>query len=85
MRVFRAVLLVASLVGIGAIGYGQASAEAGKVAARPLYRDPPFDAPTDPVFCYNAEQKKWFMYYTARRAAASERSMASGRWLYSWV
>jgi hypothetical protein len=43
----------------------------GKLAPRPLYRDPPFDAPTDPVLCYNAEAKKWFMYYTARRATAA--------------
>lgn len=42
----------------------------GKRVPRPLYRDPPFDAPTDPVLCFNAEQKKWFMYYTARRATA---------------
>src|SRR5664280_298088 len=43
----------------------------GKLAPRPLYRDPPFDAPTDPVLCFNAEQNKWFMYYTARRATAT--------------
>ena len=47
------------------------AAPAGKLVPRPLYRDPVFDAPTDPVFCYNAEQNKWFMYYTARRAAAT--------------
>jgi hypothetical protein len=40
---------------------------AGKIAARPLYRDPVFDHPTDPVITYNAESKKWFMYYTQRR------------------
>lgn len=44
----------------------------GKVAPRPLYRDPPFDAPTDPVLCFNAESSKWFMYYTARRATAAD-------------
>ncbi len=44
---------------------------AGKLAPKPLYRDPPFDAPTDPVLCYNAEAKKWFMYYTQRRATAT--------------
>jgi len=44
---------------------------AGKLALRPLYRDPPFDAPTDPVLCFNAEAKKWYMYYTARRAMAT--------------
>ncbi len=26
-------------------------APVGKIAPRPLYRDPPFDAPTDPVIC----------------------------------
>ena len=46
-------------------------APSGKLAPKPLYRDPPFDAPTDPVFCFNAEQNKWFMYYTARRATAT--------------
>ena len=40
---------------------------AGKLAARPLYRDPPFDNPTDPVLTYNAETRRWFMYYTQRR------------------
>ncbi len=44
---------------------------AGKMAPRPLYRDPPFDAPTDPVLCFNAEANKWYMYYTARRAMAT--------------
>ena len=44
---------------------------AGKLAPRPLFRDPPFDAPTDPVLCFNAEAQKWFMYYTARRATAT--------------
>jgi len=48
-----------------------AATPTGKAAPRPLYRDPPFDAPTDPVLCFNAEQNKWFMYYTARRAAAT--------------
>ena len=37
-----------------------------RFAARPLFRDPVFDNPTDPVITYNAESKKWFMYYTQR-------------------
>src|ERR1039457_4509867 len=43
---------------------------AGKLAALPLYSDPVFDHPTDPVFTYNAESKKWFMYYTQRRGGS---------------
>jgi hypothetical protein len=50
----------------------QPSRPAGKLVPRPLYRDPSFDAPTDPVLCFNAEQGKWFMYYTARRATATD-------------
>jgi hypothetical protein len=34
----------------------------GKIAPRPLYRDQQFDAPTDPVLVFNADQKKWLMY-----------------------
>jgi hypothetical protein len=49
----------------------EAAHPTGKPAPRPLYRDPPFDAPTDPVLTFNAETKKWFMYYTQRRATAT--------------
>jgi hypothetical protein len=55
---------------LAATGLAFAQTPAGKLAPRPLYRDPPFDAPTDPVLTYNAESHKWFMYYTARRATA---------------
>ncbi|MCL5281291.1 MAG: glycosyl hydrolase [Planctomycetes bacterium] len=72
-REFVSGSVAAGLVGRFAIA-GAASAPAissrGKRVPRPLYRDPPFDAPTDPVLCFNAEQGKWFMYYTARRATA---------------
>lgn len=51
--------------------FAPATTAVGKIAPRPLFRDPPFDAPTDPVLCFNAEQNKWFMYYTARRATAT--------------
>jgi hypothetical protein len=71
MKTLGALLFAAAVGFIGApLSYAQAPRAVGKIAPRPLYRDPPFDAPTDPVFCYNAEQKKWLMYYTARRAAA---------------
>ena len=37
---------------------------------KPLYRDPIFDGPTDPVVVWNREKREWWMFYTARRAAA---------------
>jgi hypothetical protein len=41
---------------------------AGKVASKPLFRDPVFDGAADPVVVYNRAEKKWFMLYTNRRA-----------------
>ncbi len=40
----------------------------GKVAPKPLYRDPIYDGAADPVLCWNKQEKKWFMFYTNRRA-----------------
>ncbi len=38
------------------------------VAPKPLYRDPIYDGAADPVVIYNEKEKKWFMFYTNRRA-----------------
>lgn len=40
----------------------------GNVAAKPLYRDPVLDGPTDPVVIWNPQVKRWWMFYTSRRA-----------------
>lgn len=75
LKLIGAAGLVVSLVTFfDSNAHAQSSASAvpaGKLAPRPLYRDPPFDAPTDPVICYVAEQHKWFMFYTQRRATAT--------------
>ncbi len=42
----------------------------GKPAPKPLYRDPIFDGTADPVVLWNQHEKKWFMFYTNRRANA---------------
>ncbi len=39
-----------------------------RLADRPLFRDPVYDGAADPVLCYIKGEKKWFMYYTNRRA-----------------
>ncbi len=74
-RLTGAVSLAMLVFAVGIFGaraqtYGPGTPE-GKIVPRPLYRDPPFDAPTDPVICYVAEQRKWFMFYTARRGTAT--------------
>jgi len=40
----------------------------GKVAPRPLFRDPVYDGAADPVVIWNENEKCWFMFYTNRRA-----------------
>lgn len=42
----------------------------GKIVAKPLFRDPVFDGAADPVVIWNKVEKKWFMFYTNRRANA---------------
>ncbi len=34
----------------------------------PLFRDPIYDSPTDPVVIWNRNEKMWWMFYTQRRA-----------------
>jgi hypothetical protein len=42
----------------------------GKIADKPLFRDPIFDGAADPTVIWNQKEKKWFMFYTNRRANA---------------
>lgn len=34
----------------------------------PLFRDPIYDAPTDPAIIWNREEEQWYLFYTQRRA-----------------
>ncbi len=42
-----------------------------KVAAKPLFCDPVYDGAADPTVIWNHKEKKWFMFYTNRRANVS--------------
>ncbi|WP_157206266.1 family 43 glycosylhydrolase [Mariniflexile maritimum] len=41
------------------------------MADKPLFRDPVFDGAADPSVIWNKHEKKWFMFYTNRRAKDS--------------
>lgn len=57
------------LVYFGVSVYSWAAwAPTGKVADKPLFRDPIFDGSADPVLCWNHDEQVWFMFYTNRRA-----------------
>ncbi|MFT3746530.1 MAG: family 43 glycosylhydrolase [Pyrinomonadaceae bacterium] len=42
----------------------------GKPAPKPLFRDPVYDGAADPVVIWNPKMKRWWMFYTNRRANA---------------
>jgi sucrose-6-phosphate hydrolase SacC (GH32 family) len=42
--------------------------EQGAIAPKPLYRDPVLDGAADPVLVYHPERRRWWMFYTNRRA-----------------
>ena len=44
------------------------STENTKLAEKPLYRDTVYDGAADPVVIWNKGEKRWFMFYTNRRA-----------------
>lgn len=45
-----------------------AAEPSGKLAPKPLYRDPVYDGAADPSIVYDRAEKKWLMFYTNRRA-----------------
>jgi len=55
-------------------------AQQGAIAKRPLFRDPIYDGAADPVVIWNKKEKKWFMFYTNRRAKAE--SLDGVRWVH---
>jgi beta-xylosidase len=50
------------------VGLVQNSGKTDKLASKPLFRDPIYDGAADPVVIWNQKEKKWFMFYTNRRA-----------------
>ncbi len=47
---------------------------AQKAATKPLYDDPVYHGAADPVIVYNKHVKKWWMFYTNRRATLNDSS-----------
>jgi hypothetical protein len=41
---------------------------ADQVAAKPLFRDPVYDGAADPTVIYHPADRKWYLFYTVRRA-----------------
>jgi sucrose-6-phosphate hydrolase SacC (GH32 family) len=75
MKIIILCVLVMSGIVAGTVSGGKHtasdnSARRGKVAAKPLFRDPVYDGAADPVIVWNRRERKWLMFYTNRRAKA---------------
>jgi beta-xylosidase len=62
------VVLLAGCSSLSHPGGTAASAPPDKVAPKPLYRDPVMDGASDPTIIWSPKDRKWFMFYTSRRA-----------------
>ena len=56
----------------GTPDFGEPVADQGKVAPKPLFRDPIHDGAADPVLVYAGDGGRWIMFYTNRRANVAE-------------
>jgi hypothetical protein len=56
--------------------------QAGKIAAKPLYRDPTHDGAADPVVIWNRQEQSWFMFYTNRRAKGAAADEKDKKWIH---
>ena len=73
--VFCAILLLALVA-------HAADTPAGKVAPKPLFRDPIEDGAADPTPIWNAAEKKWFIFYTNRRAKTPAEQTPDVTWVH---
>jgi hypothetical protein len=78
----RLALASVFVLSIAVAGADDSAARPGKVAAKPLFRDPVYDGAADPTVIYNRVEKKWFMFYTNRRASLTNGAIS--RRTFNW-
>jgi GH43 family beta-xylosidase len=59
----------------GAPDFGEPQPDRGKIAPKPLFRDPAFDGAADPVVLYTGAYGRWYMFYTNRRATLESKGV----------
>ncbi len=62
----RKLLLLLFIGAVASLAFGETPAS--QPAPKPLYRDPVFDGAADPVVVWNPAARRWWMFYTNRRA-----------------
>ncbi|MHC0442485.1 family 43 glycosylhydrolase [Flavobacterium sp. 3-210] len=64
-------ILIASLFSVTMTAQKDIQKDKKHIASKPLFRDPIYDGAADPTIIWNEKEKKWFMFYTNRRAKDS--------------
>jgi GH43 family beta-xylosidase len=59
----------------GTPDFGEPQPDRGKIAPKPLFRDPAFDGAADPVVLYTGAYGRWYMFYTNRRATLKSKGV----------
>ena len=81
-RVAALGLFVMACVALGADLASAQPARRGGLADKPLFRDPEFDGAADPTIIYNFAERKWWMFYTNRRAKLPEDQIDGVNWVH---
>lgn len=66
----KQLIAILAVLLIPAAGFSQ------KAAPKPLYDDPVYHGAADPVIVYNKAVRKWWMFYTNRRASIEDSTVA---------
>jgi hypothetical protein len=74
----RSALLILCGILISSVAFGQTPK--GKLADKPVFSDPVYDGAADPVIIWNKKEKKWFMFYTNRRA--TDMNLDGVKWVH---
>jgi hypothetical protein len=77
-RIILGWLLCAPLLSVAAGG----ETPPGRIAPKPLFRDPVYDGAADPVVIWNRAEQKWFMFYTDRRANLPDNLVTQVTWVH---
>jgi hypothetical protein len=67
LKPYQILLLLIIFLALGKSVHAQKNRQ-GNPAPKPLFRDPVYDGAADPVVIWNKAKKRWFMFYTNRRA-----------------
>jgi hypothetical protein len=72
---------MSKLLWLGLIGMLAAAPE-GKLAPKPLFRDPIYDGAADPTLIWNRAKGEWWMFYTNRRATMATADSKDVAWVH---